>query len=117
MLCRFNELESLKFYLKESKMNKSNDEYSLLHYEVSAVDDEVHCVNTTFARVKVRALEQAEDRINEIASRSLSGKCLLHGEDGYVEGFTYIVYDQSELDQADRIRDFLLRLIRILEVR
>jgi hypothetical protein len=98
-------------------MKKINDEYSLLHYEVSAVDDEVHCVNTTFDRIKVRALDQEEDRINEIASLSLSGRCLLHGGDGYVEGFTYIVYDQSELDQADRIRDFLLRLIRISQLR
>jgi hypothetical protein len=98
-------------------MIKNNDEYSLFNYEVCAIDDEVHCINATFARVRVRAVDEAEDRINAIASSTLSGKCILYGDDGYVEGFTYIIYDQSELDQADRIRELLMRLIRTIRLK
>jgi hypothetical protein len=117
MLCRFTELELLKYQQKDYEMIQNNVEYLLYNDEVCALDDGVHCLNATFARVRVKALDQAEDRINEIASSTLSGICILHGDDGYVEGFTYMIYDQSELEQLDRIRDFLLRLIRMLQVR
>ncbi len=59
----------------------------------------------------------ANDVLNKSIAKELSGECVLHGEGEYVSGYTYLTYDEDELEMINYIRGYLEGHIRCFELK
>jgi hypothetical protein len=59
----------------------------------------------------------ANEVLNESIAKELNGECVLHGEGEYVNGYTYLTYDEEELEMINYIRGYLEGHIRCFELK
>lgn len=76
-----------------------------------------YCFDAEIDRVRVGVVIAAEMVLNKDITKALSGECVLHGEGEYVCGYTYITYDEDELELVDHIRGYLEGQIRCFELK
>lgn len=80
-------------------------------------DNMSYCLDVEIDRVRVGVVIAAEIVLNKDITGALSGECVLHGDGEYVCGYTYITYDEDELELVDYIRGYLEGQIRCFELK
>lgn len=80
-------------------------------------DSMSYCFDEAIDKVRVGRVLAAEVVLNDSITKALSGECVLHGEGEYVCGYTYITYDEDELDLVDYIKGYLEGHIRCFELK
>jgi hypothetical protein len=80
-------------------------------------DNMSYSFETEIDRMRVGVVIAAEIVLNESIAKDLSGECVLHEDGEYVCGYTYITYDEDELELVDYIRGYLDGQIRCFELK
>jgi len=73
--------------------------------------------SSEICRTRIGVVCEANDLLNRSIFRRLSGECVLHGEDEYVTGYTYLTEDEDEMKMVSYIRGYLEGHIRCLDLR
>ena len=80
-------------------------------------DDMSHSFDAEIRKTRIGSICVANDFLNKSIAKKLSGECVLHGDGEYVSGYTYLTYDEDELEMIHYIRGYLEGHIRCFELR
>ena len=68
-------------------------------------------------KTRIGIVYVANEVMNDSIAKKLNGECVLNGEGEYVNGYTYLTYDEEELEMIDYIRGYLEGHIRCFELK
>jgi len=68
-------------------------------------------------KTRIGVVSVGNEVLNESIATELNGECALDGAGDYVNGYTYLTYDEDELEMINYIRRYLEGHIRCFELK
>ena len=80
-------------------------------------EDMIYAFDSGIRKTHIGVVSVANEVLNESITKELSGECVLHGEGEYVNGYTYLTYDEDELEMINYIKGYLEGHIKCFELK